>query len=491
VTAAAPPRSTLWTALLLVLLAFAFQGSRGLYEQDESRYTGIALQMLDSGQWWVPEFNAGEPHVAKPPLTYWSIAASMAVFGRNAWAVRLPDALAFVFTGLLVIALARALGATQPWRAALLWAGMLAPFLASNIVLPDPLLALFETLAVLGFVRSGLLAGAVASRRALQLMWLGFGLAFFTKGTPALLPLLAMALWLARQRRWRGLGALFIPEGILLFLVLGLGWYLSLVVVRPEWMRYFLGHELVERVFSGTHHRNSDWIDILGVYGPTLILGALPWLPLLLVRRKSTPGELADIERLPASWLGWWFVVPLIVFALSQSRLPHYVLPLFVPLALLLEHRFGWLAPRAQRRLLWFAAAWFAGLILLKGVGARLEPAADVRRLSREIAPATRQLSQPLTDVVFVDRRTVPGLRLYTGKPVREAMLPGDVPRRDRLYTPLEVCAPGSAPPGRLWLVAVRQAQRFEQAAAGCGLEPRSLGPAVRSWLPYELRPAT
>ena len=35
-----------------------------------------------------------EPHVEKPPMTYWTVAASMLVFGRNEWAVRLPLALA-------------------------------------------------------------------------------------------------------------------------------------------------------------------------------------------------------------------------------------------------------------------------------------------------------------------------------------------------------------------------------------------------------------
>jgi 4-amino-4-deoxy-L-arabinose transferase len=482
-------RGTLWTALLLLVLAFAFQGSRGLYELDESRYAGIALQMLDSGQWWVPEYNAGEPHVAKPPLTYWSIAASMGVLGRNAWAARLPSALAFVFTGLLVIGLAQALGSMQPWRAGVLWAGMLAPFVGSNIVLPDPLLALFETLAVLGFVRSGLLSSAVSSRKALQLMWLGLGLAFLAKGTPALLPLLAAATWLGWQRRWRALAALFIPEGLLAFVVLGLGWYLSIVAVHSDWLPYFLGHEVVDRMFSGAHHRNNDWVDIFRVYGPTLLLGALPWLPLLLVRRKPAGGGAAGSDRLQGSWLVWWFTVPLIVFALSQSRLPHYLLPLFVPLALLLERRCRWLTPRTQWQLLWFAGVWLLGLIALKGGAARFEPDADVRRLSREIAPAAARLSHPLADIAFVDHRTVHGLRLYTGKPVREAMLPGIDPRPDRLYTPLLVCAPGNAPAGRLWLVPERLAGRFVQVTAGCGLAARALGPPLREWLPYEVLP--
>jgi hypothetical protein len=109
--------------------------------------------------------------------------------------------------------------------------------------------------------------------------------------------------------------------------------------------------------------------------------------------------------------------------------------------------------------------------------------------LSREIAPVAARLSHPLADIAFVDHRTVHGLRLYTGKPVREAMLPGIDPRPDRLYTPLLVCAPGNAPAGRLWLVPERLAGRFVQVTAGCGLAARALGPPLRDWLPYEVLP--
>ena len=36
-------RPLLWLMLLAGLLAFAFQGSRGLCEPDEGRYTNVAL----------------------------------------------------------------------------------------------------------------------------------------------------------------------------------------------------------------------------------------------------------------------------------------------------------------------------------------------------------------------------------------------------------------------------------------------------------------
>lgn len=478
-------RTTLWAALGLLLLGCAFQGSRGLYEQDESRYAGIALQMLDGGQWWIPQFNAGQPHIAKPPLTHWSIAASMAVLGRNEWAVRAPSALAFLATGLLVLALARALGAAHPGRAVLLWASMLAPFIGANLVMPDPLLALFETLAALGFARSGLAQGDTAARGWLRVLWLGLALAFLAKGTPALLPLLAFAAWLGWQRRWRALGALFIPEGLLLFVVLGLGWFISVVVAHPPWIGYFLGHELADRVLSGVHQRNNHWIDILYVYGPTLVLGALPWLPLLAVRRRDAAAPAPP----PPAWLRWWLLAPLAVFVLAQSRLPHYLLPLFVPLALLLERRCEWLGAAAQRRLERGALAWMVALLAIKAGAARVEPEADVRRLARELEPLAAQLTRPLADIAFVEHHGIWGLRLYTGRPVVEALLPGRPPSQERLYRRLVVCDPGSARPGRLWLVPESLRTAFTDAATGCDLVVRPLGVSRDHWLPFELLP--
>ena len=36
---------------LALLLAFAFQGTRGLRDPDEGRYTNVTLQILRSGDW--------------------------------------------------------------------------------------------------------------------------------------------------------------------------------------------------------------------------------------------------------------------------------------------------------------------------------------------------------------------------------------------------------------------------------------------------------
>jgi hypothetical protein len=67
----------------LTLLAFAFQGPRGLYDPDEDCYVNVAVNMLDSGDYLVPRLDAGHPNYTTPPLTYWLLAASIQLFGRN------------------------------------------------------------------------------------------------------------------------------------------------------------------------------------------------------------------------------------------------------------------------------------------------------------------------------------------------------------------------------------------------------------------------
>ena len=61
---------------------------RPLSLPDEGRYVGVAFEMLWSGNWLVPTLDT-LPYFHKPPLFYWTTAASLAAFGSNEWAARL------------------------------------------------------------------------------------------------------------------------------------------------------------------------------------------------------------------------------------------------------------------------------------------------------------------------------------------------------------------------------------------------------------------
>ncbi|MEY2867553.1 MAG: hypothetical protein RIQ43_1579, partial [Pseudomonadota bacterium] len=140
------------TLLCLMLLAgiwaLSFQGSRGLMEPDEGRYTNVALQILQHDDWISLYRNQDSLHFTKPPLTYWMVAASVSLFGHNEWAVRLPMALAFLLLVFLGYRLGRLFMPTRPWLPALFIPASPLLLLAASWVNTDTVLAAMTTLAM-------------------------------------------------------------------------------------------------------------------------------------------------------------------------------------------------------------------------------------------------------------------------------------------------------------------------------------------------------
>ena len=108
--------------LLALVLGFSFMGSRSLFEPDEGRYTNVALNIVDSNEWISLYRNPDSLHFTKPPLTYWAIAASVKIFGFNTWAARLPIALAYIFSVLMIFQLGKIFTRERPWLPALIFA---------------------------------------------------------------------------------------------------------------------------------------------------------------------------------------------------------------------------------------------------------------------------------------------------------------------------------------------------------------------------------
>ena len=417
-----------WLFVLVVLAyACAFQGTRPLYSPDEGRYTNVALNMLDSGDWLRPMLHPEVEHWAKPPLTYWSVASSIAVFGRHEFAARLPGALAFAGTVLLMMRLGRRFVPEQPWLPALAYASFAFPPLAANLVTTDTLLTLWETLQAVAFVELWWAATPALARRARLLLWLAAGLAFMTKGPPGLLVLGACMLFVISSGNWVGLRRLFAWDALLVFLVIGGTWYAVVAVREPGVLRYFLVEEVVNRVASDKMHRNAEWYGALKIYVPTVVLGMLPWLPLLV--RAWWRRRAGFIDRIRANdesrLLACWFLLPFVVFMLARSRLPLYLLPLFVPLALMTARA---LVPldlrRARTRAL--LAAWCALLVVLRAVPAYIDVPADDRALARALAA---QLPVLPNEVAFIDTDPRYGLRFYLDSEIERLELPGDDPR--------------------------------------------------------------
>ncbi len=411
--------------LLLAILVYAllFQGSRALYSPDEGRYTDVALGMLDSGDWLRPMVHPGIAHWTKPPLTYWAIAASVALFGYNEFAARLPNALCFAGTILLLLRTGRRLTPVQPWRPALIYATFIFPFFASNIVTTDTLLTLFEALQFSAFAELWWAKTPDAERRAARMLWLGAGLAFMTKGPPGLLMLAGFLVFAAIESGWRGPRRLLRWDALPIFIAVGFTWYAVAVIRDPQVLHYFLVEEVVNRVASDKMHRNGAWYDGFKIYLPVLLIGTLPWLPLAAVRTWRAHRSLLTYwtSSVWTRWLTCCIVVPLAVFMISRSRLPLYILPLFVPLACLIALRTGSLRLNSDWRRA-SMVAWCVALVIVRGAASHLTLRDDDKRLADQLVQA---LPATPAEISFVETAPRYGMRFYLGSMIERLTLPG------------------------------------------------------------------
>lgn len=460
-------RLTLWLLFAAsVFVAFAFQGTRGLWDPDEGRYTNVALEMISSGDYFTPHRHHETMHVTKPPITYWAIAGSAKTFGNNEWAFRTPMAIGFILTVLLVYELGKSFVPKRPWLPAFIYMGSPITMLATNAITTDTLLACAETAAVLAYANYRFSTKHI---RWLDAMWAIFGVAFMIKGPPALLPLLAILVWEWRTSR---LKALVRPIGIGLFILLGFSWFAAITYQNPELLTYFFGHEVVERIASDNHNRNGQWYGGFLVYLPTLAVGALPWLGIVIWRKWL---EHKQTEPPPSSQFLWlWLLLPLVVFVISRSRLPFYILPLFVPISLLLAQRLEHMDIR--RKHIVFVAIWFAALIGTKALIAYTPSGQDSRQLAREISPF---LSKKPKELVFIDTKAAYGLHFYLDTEIEKIsiedlagiQLPSDAEYDQDLNHELF-----EDEPNRYFLVPLGRQEAFVQAVAAKKMQANFLG---------------
>jgi len=325
-------RKALFLFLLALVVVLPFQGTRPLMGRDENRYPEVARLMLIEGNYLLPHYH-GHLHLTKPPLTYWAIVLGYKVAGVNPWGARLPNTIAYALTVLTVFLIGRELlDESFGMKGALMYLSMLFPFIAANIVTTDTLLVMWEALFLWAFLK-GIREG---KKRWFLLMWSFLGLAFLTKGM-AVWPVASATFlfWFFKRKEFPNP---FIFSGLVLFCLIALSWHLYVWIKVEGSFKVFWEEEIYGRLFSDMYHRNSKWYAIFYLYFPILTLGALPASIFWIKPFKNF--SFNDFkEKLKEDWVSLFlwlhFLLPLFIFCIAKSRLPLYVLPLFVPLSLL------------------------------------------------------------------------------------------------------------------------------------------------------------
>ena len=141
-----------WILAIAGAVFFVNLGVPKLWDRDEPRNAGCALEMLERNDWIVPVFN-NELRVHKPVLLYWLMMTAYAVFEDRELAARFWSAVCGLGTALATYHIGRRLFSAQIglWSAAILSSCMMFP-VAARAATPDSVLIFFTTLATLVYV---------------------------------------------------------------------------------------------------------------------------------------------------------------------------------------------------------------------------------------------------------------------------------------------------------------------------------------------------
>jgi 4-amino-4-deoxy-L-arabinose transferase len=316
--------------------------THGLWIPDETRYGQISQEMLLSGNWVAPHFM-GIRYFEKPIAGYWMIAIGQAIFGDNLFGVRIASALSTGVSVWLAYLLARRLWNNPRISAACALLYMSFGLIAGQAGYAnlDPQFTLWVNLSLVAVWFAIDSTTAKARLGSWALLGAACGMGLMTKGFLALLlPVLIALPYMIWQRRFGEL-LRYGPVAVLVAALVSVPWALAVHVREPDFWRFFFWHEHIRRFAAGddAQHARPWWF-----YLPLLFASTLPWALLLPSTLIRTWREKREAKT---AFLALWFVLPLIFFSLSSGKLPTYIMPCLLPLALLMGYTVvNWLEQR-------------------------------------------------------------------------------------------------------------------------------------------------
>src|SRR6266404_4765871 len=344
-----------------VLFHLAGTWTLPLIDRDEPRFAEASREMIERGDYVVPHFN-NQFRLDKPPLAYWAQVASFAIFGQNDFAARFPSTIAAALAALSIFAWGARIGSSRVgFWAAIIFTLSLQTFLHAKAAVADMWLVLFVTLAHWsGFELIGCSSSeskhetsnppsrcygaAGVEHRTSNLWWwmfyvsLAFG--FLAKGPIGWAPLATVVATKFFLLDGRLASQFKFARGVLLMLAILALWGIpALVRTHGEFFVVGIGRHVVGRSFASMegHGANSFgmYLLLLPFYFVTIFISffpwsvKLPWLTKKLWRRRDA------IDN----YLSAGVAIIFIIFSLIKTKLPHYTLPAFPLIALLLARR--------------------------------------------------------------------------------------------------------------------------------------------------------
>ncbi len=320
-------RERTWVALILLgvtCLTFYRLGAGSLWDQDETKYTQVAREILETGDPVTLHIN-GKPWFVHPPFYMWLVAATGKAAGFTELTARVWSAAFSVLAVYATILIGR--GLFGPRTGVLAGAILAATFqflVQSRLAVFDTVLLAWMLLAVYAFVRA-----YQGGHRADYLRFFLFaGLATLTKGPIGmLLPALVIVPFVAVRRAWHRWREIPWAAGLALYAIVGLSWYaIEAWLHGGAFVSTVLGYYGVGRFVGVVENQAGSW----SYYIPIVLAGGIPWTafwPAAVVhhfrRRRVDDGSLFVLI---------WCAVTFVFYSAAGTKLPNYMLPIY-PLA--------------------------------------------------------------------------------------------------------------------------------------------------------------
>lgn len=323
--------------LLIIICAYMFffqLGKLALTDPDETFYAQTAREMTAKNEWVTP-YLYGNPQFEKPILFYWLVEGSFKLFGVNEFAARLPSA-AFGTAGVIAIFFLGSLffNKRAGFLSALILATNIEYVILSRACITDMVLFVFLLLSILFFAY-----GYMRRKSSFYLLSAAaIALATLTKGPIYFLLFgLSILIFLTIRKDLKALKTIPWWRSALIFIAVAAPWYLAIYRAHGQaFIDGFFGFHNVNRFLVSEHKIGSQvYYNI-----PIMFGGMFPWSVFLPVgfwhffkKMKARPGN--EAAATGALMLLVWFCVIFAFFTASSTKLPTYIFPCFVSLAII------------------------------------------------------------------------------------------------------------------------------------------------------------
>ncbi len=315
--------------ILFVAVVVSFYLTLGfvpLFDLDEGAFSEATREMLQNGDYITTYLN-GDFRFDKPILIYWFQLLSVKLFGLNAFAVRLPSAIAATLWVFATYRFVKKLYDSESafWSALMMLSALQITIIAKAAI-ADALLNLFIALTLFSIYRYY----QTRENQAIYMSFLFMALGALTKGPIAvLIPFAVSLLFFWYKREWRAWSrAIFNPVGIMIFLVVAGPWYVAEYLAQGD--RFIEGFFLKHNISRFQGPMEGHYGSLL-YYIPVLLLGLLPFTAPILRALWQGLKRRDDVTIFGLIWFGFVFLF----FSFSGTKLPHYVIYGYTPLFIL------------------------------------------------------------------------------------------------------------------------------------------------------------